>query len=146
MGFRLTLSMPTEASIAPAHVTVTHGLPDVVLLAEGLPVPDEAGVVLVEEHLTLAALETGGVPLQVGGHAQDKLVVDLAAAADTQRVLAAAAGGPVGAAAAVVAGGVVQHTNACNNRGKKTGACSNQINRTLVAPTCKSRWRGEKPT
>ena len=55
--------------------------PDVVLLAVGLALPDEARVVLVEEHLTLTALEARRVPLQVGRHAQDELVVDLAAAA-----------------------------------------------------------------
>ena len=62
--------------------------PDVVLLAVGLAVPDKAGAVLVEEHLALTALETGRVPLQVGCHTEDVLVVDLGVASHTQGELA----------------------------------------------------------
>ena len=65
--------------------------PDVVLLAVGLALPDEARVVLIEEHLTLTALEARRVPLQVGRHAQDELVVDLAATAHALRELATVA-------------------------------------------------------
>ena len=43
---------------------------------------------LVQEHLTLTALEARRVPLQVGRHTQDELVVDLAAAAHAERELA----------------------------------------------------------
>ena len=63
--------------------------PDVILLAEGLSVSDKAGTVLVEEHLALGALQAGRVPLQVGGHPQDVLVVYLAPAPHAERVLSA---------------------------------------------------------
>ena len=43
---------------------------------------------LVEEHLTLTALEARRVPLQVRRHAQNELVVDLATAAHAERELA----------------------------------------------------------
>ena len=43
---------------------------------------------LVQEHLTLTALEARRVPLQVRCHAQDELVVDLATAAHAERELA----------------------------------------------------------
>ena len=59
-------------------------LPEVVVLAEDLAVPDEAGAVLVEELLALAALQAGCVPLQVGGHSEDVLVVNLRAATHAQ--------------------------------------------------------------
>ena len=45
-------------------------------------------MVLVEEHLTLTALEARRVPLQVGRHTQNELVVDLATAAHAERELA----------------------------------------------------------
>ena len=45
-------------------------------------------MVLVQEHLTLTALEARRVPLQVGRHTQDELVVDLATAAHAERELA----------------------------------------------------------
>ena len=38
-------------------------------------------MVLVEEHLTLTALEARRVPLQVGRHTQNELVMDLATTA-----------------------------------------------------------------
>ena len=57
-------------------------IPNIVLFAEGFAVSDKAGTVFIEEHLALGALEAGGVPLQVGGHPQDVLVVDLPTAAD----------------------------------------------------------------
>ena len=46
---------------------------------------------LTTASLALTALEARGVPLQVGRHAQDELVVDLAAAAHAQGELAVAA-------------------------------------------------------
>ena len=45
-------------------------------------------MVLVQEHLTLTALEARRVPLQVRRHAQNELVVDLATAAHAERELA----------------------------------------------------------
>ena len=45
-------------------------------------------MVLVQEHLTLTALEARRMPLQVGRHAQNELVVDLATAAHAERKLA----------------------------------------------------------
>ena len=68
-------------------LTKRVSLPDVVLLAEGLSVSDKAGTVFVEKHLTLGALEAGRVPLQVGGHPQDVLVVDLPTAAHAKGIL-----------------------------------------------------------
>ena len=41
-------------------------------------------MVLIEEHLTLTALEARRVPLQVRRHPQDELVVDLASAAHAE--------------------------------------------------------------
>ena len=58
-------------------------LPDVVALAVGLAVPDEARAGLIEEHVALGAAETSGVPLEVRRDAQDVLVVDGAAATGT---------------------------------------------------------------
>ena len=43
---------------------------------------------LVEEHLTLTALEARRVPLQVGRHTQDELIMDLTTAAHAERELA----------------------------------------------------------
>ena len=71
----------------PPHSSNAVVLPDVVLLAEGLSVSDKAGTVFVEKHLTLGALEAGRVPLQVGGHPQDVLVVDLPTAAHAKGIL-----------------------------------------------------------
>ena len=45
-------------------------------------------MVLVEEHLTLTALEARRVPLQVGRHTQDELIMDLATAAHAEREFA----------------------------------------------------------
>ena len=45
-------------------------------------------MVLVQEHLTLTALEARRVPLQVGRHTQDELIMDLATAAHAERELA----------------------------------------------------------
>lgn len=58
--------------------------PDVISSTEGLAVADEARAVLVEEDAALDALEARGVPLEVGRHAQDVLVLDGRAAADAQ--------------------------------------------------------------
>lgn len=55
--------------------------PDVVPLAVGLPVSHEARARLVQVLAALGALEAGGVPLEVWGHPQDELVVDLTPAA-----------------------------------------------------------------
>lgn len=55
--------------------------PDVVPLAVGLPVSHEARARLVQVLAALSTLEAGGVPLEVGGHPQDELVVDLTPAA-----------------------------------------------------------------
>lgn len=55
--------------------------PDVVPLAIGLPVSHEARARLVQVLAALRTLEAGGVPLEVGGHPQDELVVDLTPAA-----------------------------------------------------------------
>lgn len=55
--------------------------PDIVPLAVGLPVSHEARARLVQVLAALGALEAGGVPLEVGGHPEDELVVDLTAAA-----------------------------------------------------------------
>ena len=59
-------------------------IPEVVMPAVHPSVPDEAGSRLVEERAALAAAQARRVPLQVGRHAQDELVVDLAAAAGAQ--------------------------------------------------------------
>ena len=45
-------------------------------------------MVLVQEHLTLTALEARRVPLQVGRHTQDELIMDLTTAAHAERELA----------------------------------------------------------
>lgn len=58
--------------------------PNIVPLAVGLALPNEARARLVQELVALGALEAGGVPLQVGGHPQDVLVVDLGPAPHAQ--------------------------------------------------------------
>jgi hypothetical protein len=58
--------------------------PHIISLAVGLAVSNKAGTVLVEELMALCALEARGVPLQVGRHPQNVLVVDLGAATNTQ--------------------------------------------------------------
>ena len=63
-------------------------LPDIVFLAECLALSDKACARLVQEHLALVALEAGRVPLQVGSHAEDVLVVDGTPAPHAKRELA----------------------------------------------------------
>lgn len=58
---------------------------EIVSLAVGLALAYEAGTALVEVLVTVGALQTGGVPLQIRVDAQNVLVVDLAAAANAQR-------------------------------------------------------------
>ena len=58
---------------------------EIVSLAVGFALAYEAGTALVEVLVTVGALQTGGVPLQVRVDAQNVLVVDLAAAANAQR-------------------------------------------------------------
>ena len=58
--------------------------PHIISLAVGLAVSNKAGTVLVEELMALCALEARGVPLQVGRHPQNVLVVDLGTATNTQ--------------------------------------------------------------
>lgn len=62
----------------------SSGLPDVVPFAVGFPIPDKARAALVQVLTALRAFQTGRVPLQVRGHAQDVLVVDLVPTAHTQ--------------------------------------------------------------
>ena len=68
-------------------LTKRVSLPDVVLLAEGLSVSDKAGTIFIKKHLALRALEAGRVPLEVRGHPQDVLVVDLPTAAHAKGIL-----------------------------------------------------------
>lgn len=78
----------------PVSVSLTcvckglHGpavLPDVVPFTVRLPVPDEARAGLVQVLAALGTFQTGSVPLQVGGHPQDILVVDLVPATHAKR-------------------------------------------------------------
>ena len=57
----------------------------------GVTLTSARSPLLATTSLALTALEARGVPLQVGRHAQDELVVDLAAAAHAQGELAVAA-------------------------------------------------------
>lgn len=66
---------------AVAQPGLSRASPDVIPLAVGLPVSHEARARLVQVLAALGALEAGGVPLEVGRHPQDKLVVDLTPAA-----------------------------------------------------------------
>ena len=61
--------------------------PDIVVLAVGLAVSNEAGAGLVEELVALGTAEAGGVPLQVRRDPQDVLVMDSATAAGAVRRL-----------------------------------------------------------
>ena len=70
-------------SLMGLHSSNAVVLPDVVLLAEGLSVSDKAGTIFIKKHLALRALEAGRVPLEVRGHPQDILVVDLTTTPDT---------------------------------------------------------------
>ncbi len=58
-------------------------VPYVISLAVRLAVSDEASARLVQILTALCALQTGCVPLQVRGHPQDVLVMDLTSTADT---------------------------------------------------------------
>jgi hypothetical protein len=69
------------------YYIIVELVPNVVILAEDFAVSDEASAVLVEELLALAALEAGSVPLEVGGHPEDVLIVDLASAANAQTLI-----------------------------------------------------------
>ena len=60
-------------------------LPCIISLTVSLPVSDEASAGLVQVLAALGALEAGCVPLQVGGHSQDVLVVYLTPTAHTHR-------------------------------------------------------------
>lgn len=62
-----------------------QNLPYIISLAICFPVPYEASACLVQVLVALHALQTGCVPLQVGGDPQDVLVMDLTAAAYTHR-------------------------------------------------------------
>lgn len=76
-GTRSRAPHPTgaEPGVPPASS------PDVVPLAVGFPVSHEARARLIQVLAALGALEAGGVPLEVGRHPKDKLVVDLTPAA-----------------------------------------------------------------
>ncbi len=58
-------------------------VPYVISLAVRLAVSDEASARLVQILTAFCALQTGCVPLQVRGHPQDVLIVDLTSTADT---------------------------------------------------------------
>lgn len=62
-----------------------RNLPHVIPLAVGFAVAHEARAALVEELPALLALEARRMPLEIGRHAQNVLVVVLGAAADAQR-------------------------------------------------------------
>ena len=62
------------------------------MLAVRLALAHEAGARLVQVAGALGALEAGGVPLEVGGHAQNVLVQDAAPAARTTGNVAASHG------------------------------------------------------
>merc|ERR1712061_774603 len=57
----------------------------IVLLAVGLPVTDKTSTVLIEEHLALGTLKTGGVPGKVWSNSKDELVMYDTSAAHTER-------------------------------------------------------------
>lgn len=56
---------------------ILRHLPNVIPLAVGLALSDEAGTRLIKELMAFSTLETCCVPLQVWGYPQDILVVDL---------------------------------------------------------------------
>lgn len=58
-------------------------LPYIISFAVGFSVSDETCAGLVQVLAALGALEAGSVPLQVRGHPQDVLVMDLASTSDT---------------------------------------------------------------
>lgn len=57
--------------------------PEIIHLAVGFSVSYEAGAHFIQHKSAVGALETGGVPLEVRRHTQDKLVQDRTAAAGT---------------------------------------------------------------
>jgi len=58
--------------------------PEVVHLAVGLSISDEAGSHLVEHESAVGTLEAGRVPFEVRRHSQDELIEDRTAASGTR--------------------------------------------------------------
>lgn len=80
-GAQTSRRLQPQPPQAVAEPRLSRASPDIVPLAVGLPVSHEARARLVQVLAALGALEAGGMPLQVGRHPQDKLVVDLTPAA-----------------------------------------------------------------